>query len=112
MSRRDRLCYGGGTNSSVDDLTLANTVANMVVSGAVTLSVPREFKRSSAPQTGPNTPESVTYLLGKSTNGEFKNAPAMKMDDLKHAIQSVLQNEGAAALITASPTSKGFRHSL
>jgi hypothetical protein len=98
--------------SSVDDLTLANTVANMVVSGAVALSVTPEFKTGLAPQGGPNAPEVVIYLLGKSTDGEFRNAPTMKIDDLKHAIQLVLQNEGAAELITASPTSRGFRHSF
>jgi hypothetical protein len=36
----------------------------------------------------------------------------MKIDALRGAIQVALGHEGAAALITASPTSKGFRDSL
>jgi hypothetical protein len=139
ISCPDRLCHGDGTNDGGDHECFAlrpnqshreclprRTAStqlcgrshtrkhsrNMVVSGAVALSVTPEFKTGLAPQGVPNAPEVVIYLLGKSTDGEFRNAPTMKIDDLKHAIQLVLQNEGAAELITASPTSRGFRHSF
>jgi hypothetical protein len=74
----------------------------MVVSGAVALSVTPEFQTSPALQ-------GVAPLFGGSIGGVFGRAPAMNRDTLKQAIQVVLENSDAAASITASPTSKGFK---
>ena len=54
----------------------------------------------------------LTGLLGKSTGGAFRDAPAMTINAPGKAIQVALSDEGAAALITAIPTSKGFRASF
>lgn len=92
--------------SSVDDVTLANTVASMVASGTVALSIKPELKADPAFQ------GVVVHLFGKPTGGELKEAGAMNRDALKAAIQTALQNEDTAAFITATPTSKGFKRSL
>ena len=91
--------------SSVDDVTLANTVASMVASGTVALSIKPETKVDQAFQ-------GVIHLFGKPTGGELKEAASMDRDALKVAIKTVLENENAAASITATPTSKGFKRSF
>ncbi len=86
--------------SSVDDITLANTLASMVALGLVTLSVDPQHRR-----------HAVIKRLGEET-GELEKRPFVDRDALRAAIQAVLESTDAAVFVTASPTSRGIRSTL
>jgi hypothetical protein len=95
--------------SSVDNITLANTVATMVASGRVTLSINPEFNTDHEP--ADNIRKDMIRSLGEAT-GEFRRVSIIDRDVLKEAIQGVLETNGTAAFVTVIPTSRGFKSIL
>jgi hypothetical protein len=91
--------------SPVDDGTLANTVATMVRSGDVILSVTPNYHEHPVLQ-------EVVALLGTPARGEFREAATMKEADLNVAIHRLLADEKVAASVTASPTAAFFKRRL